>query len=388
MKTARTLAPALLLGAVLLLPACGGGEGEGAGTAKAGTPAPDTAAQGASASTGSTPAAAPAQDDGPKPNLAPNELGEIMVLEYHRIGNNEGEWVRSAENFRKDLQSLYERGYRPITMRDVAEGNINVPAGTTPVVFTIDDSSIGQFYYLPDGRIDPNTMVGMWEAFQKKNPAWHNGAVWCVLPAAGHPSNFFSEKPDRQFASREEREGNIRKKVTYLVENRHELCNHTLYHARLDRGTDAQVQEWISRGDDSIKVYLPQDYDIVTMALPLGMWPKNRPLAWRGSWKGKPYEYKTVLEVSGGPNESPYDVKYNPYSVDRFIVAPGALERQLKAYEQNPGRRFVSDGDPNTITVPASQAGRVDRNRWKGKTVKTVPDTSPASPAPAAPAKQ
>jgi len=356
-----------------LLAACGGEQGEAAKEEASASGAPDSVATAANA-------AAPAtQDDGgPKSNLQPNELGRIMVLEYHRIGSPEGEWLRTAENFRKDLQSLYEKGYRPVTMRQVLEGNIDIPAGTTPVVFTIDDSSQGQFYYRPDGTIDPNTMAGMWDAFQKKNPAWRNGAVWCVLPAAGHPSNFFSEKPDKQFASRQEREANIKKKVQYLVDNRHEICNHTLYHARLDRATDAQAQEYIGRGEDSIKVYLPADYDIVTFALPLGMWPKNRALAWAGNWKGKPYENKVVLEVSGGPNVSPFDKAWDPRSVDRFIVAPRALERQLEAYDKNPANRYVSDGNPNVISVPQGKAGQVDRNRWQGKEVREVAGAAPA----------
>src|SRR5690554_3876043 len=50
---------------------------------------------------------------GPVTDLPPNEMGEILVLEYHRLGENEGEWVRSAENFRNDLRTLYEEGFRP-----------------------------------------------------------------------------------------------------------------------------------------------------------------------------------------------------------------------------------------------------------------------------------
>ncbi|HEX2094755.1 MAG TPA: hypothetical protein VHG28_20290 [Longimicrobiaceae bacterium] len=383
----RRLLP--LLGAVLLLAACGGEGGEKAaatGQAAAG----DSAGADTSAGGGvSAPAPARgAEDNGPKTDLTPNELGEIMVLEYHRLGNNEGEFVRRADNFRKDLQTLYEKGYRPVTMRQVIEGNIDIPAGTTPVVFTIDDSSLGQFYYLPDGRIDPNTMMGMWAAFKERNPGWRNGAVWCVLPAAGHPSNFFSEKPDREIP-RAQREANIRKKIDYLVQNGHEVCNHTLYHARLDRARDdAQVQEWIGRGEDSIKVYLPPDYDIVTFALPLGMWPRNRALAWRGSWNGKPYENRVVLEVSGGPNVSPWDRAFDPHSVDRFIVAPNHLERQLAAYERNPSRRYVSDGDPNTVAYPQREASRLDRGKLRGKTVRVVPDqptgAQPAGGQPAA----
>ncbi|MBW3630291.1 MAG: hypothetical protein KY464_13465 [Gemmatimonadetes bacterium] len=370
---------ALLLSSALLV-ACGGDEDA---ASEAG--AADTAAVADSAGAGGG-AALSADDEGPKSGLSPNELGEILVLEYHRTGEPEGEFVRKAANFQKDLDSLYAAGFRPVTMRQVLEGDIDIPAGTSPVVFTIDDASRGQFYYRPDGSIDPNTMAGMWDAFAKKNPGWRNGAVWCVLPAAAHPSNFFGETPDRE-TPREQREATIKKKVDYLVQNRHEICNHTLYHARLDQASsDAQAQEWIGRGEDSIKVYLPADYDIVTFALPLGMWPKTRSLAWKGTWPGRAgqnravnYEYGAVLEVSGDANPSPFDVEFDPRSVDRFIVGPGRLERQLAAYRTNGANRYVSDGDPNVISVPQSLATRVDRNRWKGKEVKVVQGAAPAA---------
>ena len=315
---------------------------------------------------------APAVPAGPVTSLPPNELGKFLVLEYHRLGEPEGEFVRKAENFQRDLEALYQAGYRPVTMREVLDGDIDIPAGTTPVVFTIDDSSRGQFYLLEDGSIDPSTMVGMWERFREQNPAWNNGAVWCILPAADHPSNFFGEKPSRE-VPRAEREATIRKKTDHLLAHDHEVCNHTLYHARLDRARDdAQVQEFIGRGEDSIQVYLPDDYDIVTFALPLGQWPQNRELAWKGEYNGSPYEYRAVLEVSGDANESPFDRRFDPHSVNRFIVAPGRLERQLEAWERNPADRYVSDGDPATISVPSGMADRVDAARWTGRTVREV----------------
>lgn len=325
-----------------------------------GTPAPpaDTAASLTPSDT------APPPPTGPVSDLPPNELGEILVLEYHRLGENEGEFFRRPENFQKDLETLYARGYRPVTVRQLLDGEVDLPAGTTPVVFTIDDSSAGQFYYREDGSVDPSTMVGMWDAFRARNPAWRNGAVWCVLPAADHPSNFFGARPSRE-TPRAEREAEIRRKVEHLLEGGHEICNHTLYHARLDRARDdGQVQEWIGRGEDSLQVYLPDGYDIVTLALPLGMWPENRSLAWEGSWQGRPYSYGAVLEVTGGPSVSVFDRAFDPHSIDRFIVAPGHLERQLDVYDRNPARRFVSDGDPRTISVPAGLADRVDRERW------------------------
>src|SRR5215212_6334041 len=139
---------------VVLLAACGG-DRAGAGDGKAaGADSGATAAAGQAPAGAQTPAATagPGEDNGPKAKTGPNELGRLLVLEYHRIGNNEGEWVRSEAHFRNDLQMLWDRGYRPVTMRDVANGNINLPEGTSPVVFVFDDSSLGQFYYLPSGE--------------------------------------------------------------------------------------------------------------------------------------------------------------------------------------------------------------------------------------------
>ncbi len=332
----------------------------------------DPAADQTEATAEAPPESTPPQNVGPVTDLPPNELGEIMVLEYHRIGDNEGEWVRSETNFRKDLRTLYEKGYRPVLMRDVVRGHIDVPAGTTPVVFTIDDSSLGQFYYRENGSLDPRTMMGMWTEFQQQNPGWHYGAVWCILPGAEHPSNFWGERPSRE-VPRQQREETIRRKMAHLMENRHEACNHTMWHARLDRYDDAFVQDQIGSGMDSIRAYLPPDYEIVTFALPLGMWPKNRSLAWQGTYRGgKTYRKEVVLEVSGGPNVSPFDTRFNPRSVDRFIVAPGALERQLATYERNPEGRFVSDGNPNVVSVPEGLSERLDRNRLAGREVKIV----------------
>ncbi|HET7231013.1 MAG TPA: polysaccharide deacetylase family protein [Longimicrobium sp.] len=382
----------------LLLAACGGdkgGDGAKAGDAgSANAPATaggDTAAK-AQAGGQTANAAGPGQDNGPKAKAGANELGRILVLEYHRIGPNEGEWYRSEAHFRQDLQSLYERGYRPVTMKDVASGNINIPAGTSPVVFVFDDSSQGQFYYLPSGEIDPHTMVGMWTAFKQQHPEWSGGGVWCVLPGAQHPSNFWGETKGNT-TPREQREATIKKKVDYLLSGGHEICNHTMWHAQLSRYPDAFVQDQIGSGQDSIMHYLPADYKITTFALPLGLWPKNRPLAWHGTYRnGKTYDYQVVLEVSGGPQVSPYDRAWDPHSVDRFIAAPGAIERQLAHWDQDPRERYVSDGDPNTVSYPAREAAKLDRSKIGNRAAKEVPDTAPggqpatAGAAPAAPA--
>ncbi len=54
--------------------------------------------------------------------LVPNEMGRVMVLMYHNIGSEEATWTRTPENFKKDLNTLYEKGYRPISLKRLCVG--------------------------------------------------------------------------------------------------------------------------------------------------------------------------------------------------------------------------------------------------------------------------
>src|SRR5688572_33340517 len=60
-------------------------------------------------------------------NRAPNEMGRIPILEYHLIGTKEGRWEREYTRFRRDLELLYRRGYRPITVAELVDTRIDLP---------------------------------------------------------------------------------------------------------------------------------------------------------------------------------------------------------------------------------------------------------------------
>src|SRR4051812_37395112 len=61
------------------------------------------------------PAAPAVAGGGATGDRTPNELGLIPVLEYHLVGDREWRWGRERSRFRKDLETLYARGYRPVT---------------------------------------------------------------------------------------------------------------------------------------------------------------------------------------------------------------------------------------------------------------------------------
>ena len=48
-----------------------------------------------------------------------NTNGRIPILEYHLIGDTEGRWEVEREHFRRNLQLLYDRGYRPVSISEL-----------------------------------------------------------------------------------------------------------------------------------------------------------------------------------------------------------------------------------------------------------------------------
>lgn len=312
-------------------------------------------AGGASAPVGPATASA-AMSGTPNPNRVPNEMGRIMVLEYHLIGDRNSAYSRERGQFRKDLELLYDRGYRPVNMTDVLDKKLDLPRGLSPVVMVFDDASPEQFRYIENNgklEIDPTSGLGIWLDFRKTHPEWSNKAVYCLLSGASAGHNFFGDRGIQGQKS------NWRfQKVKWLADNGYELCNHTLWHAQLNKFSDAVVQEQIGREALAIDSAVP-GYKARSMALPQGLWPKNRALASKGSWtnpkNGKvvTYDYPVVFEVAGGPMRSPYDPAFKPGSTPRIQVIGNAIESTINKLEKS-GNMYISDGNPAVVARPAA----------------------------------
>ncbi|HJP86139.1 MAG TPA: polysaccharide deacetylase family protein [Gemmatimonadaceae bacterium] len=334
-----------------------GPAGSGKREAGSGVAEPTTNTNGTSPSTG-VGGGNPAPNAKPNPNRVPNEMGRIMVLEYHLITDHNGFYARERGQFRKDLELLYDRGYRPVNMSDVLDKNLNLPKGLSPVVFTFDDASPEQFRYINDNgklEIDPTSGIGIWLDFRKTHPDWANKAVFCLLNGAAAGHNFFGDRGIQGQLSQWRFQ-----KVKWLADNGFELCDHTLWHAQLSKFSDAVVQEQIARNLMGIDSAVP-GYKVRSMALPQGLWPKNRALATRGSWtdpktgKTVSYSWPVVFEVAGGPMRSPYDPAFNPGSTPRIQVIGNAIEQTIAKLEKS-GNAYISDGDASVVARPAASS--------------------------------
>jgi peptidoglycan/xylan/chitin deacetylase (PgdA/CDA1 family) len=284
--------------------------------------------------------------------LPANELGRVMILEYHKIDHPEERWTRTPENFRRDLETLYARGYRLQSLTALVEGRITVPAGTTPVVLTFDDSSPGQFRYLGrDGtvEIDPRSGVGILESFIRDRPDFGRAATFFVLPGASRPNRLFDQP---------EHEG---RKLRWLVGHGYEIGNHTLWHANLGKYDEATVRAQLAEAQVWVQRHVP-DYRLRTLALPHGVYPRDLGWALGGTAKGTTYRHEAILMVAGGAAPSPYARAFDPIRLPRIQAVERELKHWLSHFDRTPHDRFVSDGNSNTITIPTAHRERLRAN--------------------------
>lgn len=297
-------------------------------------------------------------------SLPPNELGRIMILEYHLIGYPEAEWRRTPENFRKDLQMLYDNGYYPISVDALVSGKINIPAGKTPFVLTFDDSSQGQFRYIQKGGkwvIDPECAVGIMEQFKKVHPDFPLTATFYVLPAI---------KPGLRLFGQEELIG---QKLNFLVKHGYEIGNHSYWHQNLGKTDDTGVQKQLALAVKAIQSYIP-GYPVRSLALPMGVHAKNPNLEIKGKFEDTAYHHKSIMLVGSGSAPSPYAEEFNPYRLERVQAGdtPWGPRAFIKKYEKNPELRYVSDGNPKTVTFPENNLHKLAKNLGQKYQIKVL----------------
>lgn len=294
-------------------------------------------------------------------DLKPNEVGEVMVLMYHNVGEEEEEWVRTPENLRKDLEILYEKGYRAVSLKDYVNNDMEVEAGMTPVVITFDDGNENNFRVIEDNGniyIDPDSVIGILEEFKKDYPDFNTTASFFV----------FGSNPFRQNEY-------IEYKLKYLVENGYDIGNHTLDHRSMKKATDGDyIQEGIGK-QVAIINEIVADYEVNTYALAYGERPKDKELEKyleEGSFEGASYKNIAILNVGWNPASSPVAEKFNPLSIPRIRASETKVENVglynwLEYFDNNPKKRYISDGFKEIITVPMEMEDTVDTDKIRDR---------------------
>jgi peptidoglycan/xylan/chitin deacetylase (PgdA/CDA1 family) len=271
-----------------------------------------------------------------------NELGRVLVAEWHEIQDTTADYKTSLSRFKEQLQDLYERGYRPISVDEFITGAFPIPAGTSPVLLTFDDSYKEHLFFGDDGNPHPDSVVGILQGMEQADPTWRARASFAYY----WPYPFRETDPDL-----------IATKLRYLVDNGFDLSNHSHTHDNLAQlpadELVANLAESQRRLAEIVGEYAPR-----TLTLPFGMFPEDQSLVVTGTDGDTTYNHELVFLVGWMPTRSPHHVDFDPVNVFR-VPAHGPWgpndpdwDGWLEWLDEQPGRRFVSDGDPDVVTFP------------------------------------
>ncbi len=295
--------------------------------------------------------------------IKPNEMGQIMIIMYHNLakGKPYPAYQRLKEDFENDLQRLYDGGYRLISLEDLANNNIKVEAGFTPVVFVFDDGLASTFSMTDvNGKLEPTEgcMVDIMNKFYEKHPDFGKAGVFALI---GAHENFRGA-------------GTLKERLQYLIDNGFEIANHTYSHKSLKKMSEQAIQDDIAKMDQLISETIP-GYKMNFLVYPYGERPQKelRELAIKGISGGIEYNYTWGLrEGQSGASATPGHKDFDPLNVPRVRGSDNAstdLGWFLKYFEKNPDQRYISDGMPKRISVPKSFEGYIDTEALKDKEV-------------------
>jgi hypothetical protein len=114
-----------------------------------------------------------------------------------------------------------------------------------------------------------------------------------------------------------------------------------------------------------------------TLALPLGNSPKDEALRQyvvKGEYQGQSYENSAIMLVGAEPALPVTSSKFNPLMTRRVRVS-GIFQEDTDLNwwlngHLSVAQQYVSDGDPNTITVPKVKESLIDTTKLMGKKLK------------------
>ncbi len=272
--------------------------------------------------------------------IGANELGQVLVVMYHLIDAEEGEWTRTPQNFRNDIALLKAEGYYPINVRDLASGNIDIPAGKSPVVITFDDSSPGQYRILDDGSIDPDSAVGVLQS-AVEDGGWASRATFFpLLDVVPKEREIFGQQDKRQ------------EKLVNLVRWGYEIGSHTISHLDLKKASTDDAVWQLAESQETLEDLIGGGYQVTSLSVPFGSFPSSDSTITSGEYEGVRYAYTAAVSINGVPCASPFSTEFNELRIPRVRGSNPYLIDAVQLLKTNPGLRYISDGDPTTVSAP------------------------------------
>ena len=296
-------------------------------------------------------------------NAGVNELNSVPILMYHRIygmTNSETQYTggnvdkdgynRTSEAFEADLRSYYQQGYRMMRLTDFVDGYIDVEFGYSPLILTFDDGirDVVLEGWNDDGspKFDPTCAIGILEKIKAEYPDFNVTATFFVNATL--------------FGNSEEDD---RKVMKWMVDNGYDIGNHTRDHIKLGGLESDEIEKQVGALYKLLEDIIPGQY-VNIIALPFGS-PENisednpqYSKIFSGTYEGFSYTTKATLLCAWTRSYSPFVRDYDRTAIRRIRAYDNNgkdWDIQMNFEQLNDGKRYISDGNPETIIFPASE---------------------------------
>jgi len=269
--------------------------------------------------------------------IGANEMGQVLVLMYHLFDTKESEWTRTPDNFRSDIALLKSEGFYPVNVRDLVSGNIDIPAGKSPVVITFDDSSPGQYRILEDGSLDPDCAVGIMQAAVDDGDWASRASFFCLIDVVPKEREIFGQEDRKQ------------EKLRNLVDWGYEVGSHTVTHLNLKEASTAEATKQLAQSQAILEDLIGAGYEVTSISIPFGEYPKSESILASGKYQDITYGYTAGLALGGVPSASPFSTEFEALHIPRIRGSENYVVDAIQKFKKNPALRYISDADPTTV---------------------------------------
>jgi hypothetical protein len=183
--------------------------------------------------------------------------------------------------FRDQLQAFYDAGYSLVPMEKWLDGDIQVPAGRRPMIFTMDDLFFAdQVFINPDGTPSDRSGLGVLWNFSQEHPDF------------GFSAALFYNLGDKYYANQVygnwfrfvgNWQADLAKAIIWCIEHDAIPYNHTYMHSRFDQVKPQDIHYVLDKNDREMRKLLISAHreDLIPrlrnyIALPGSVWPTSK----------------------------------------------------------------------------------------------------------------
>lgn len=272
------------------------------------------------------------------------EEARVPIINYHQFAPNTSEKSTDhkirMEDFIAGLDALNQAGFTLIHLEDWIKGDLSVPEGRRPLVFTMDDLFYNNQIRLDEnGEPRPDTGLALAWEYGQQHPEF--GFKWALFSNLG--DKWYAEgDPEGKWKDE------LAQSIIWCLEHDARVYNHTYQHVRLDK-SDAQGVRWeLEQNDLFLRDLLVNAgrRDLIDgldnmLAIPFGYWPQGSAYNAMVNYttpEGKPllaaFDIDWTVRIQF--MAPPYSENFDPMRIPRIAMPPEAIAYLVEHREEFP----------------------------------------------------